>query len=45
MNSKNSKAPNPHRLLVNLSDNANLKRSDKYTALSNFSIYYTLEKY
>ena len=25
MNSKNTKAPNRHRLLVNLSDNANLK--------------------
>ena len=40
MNSGNSKTPNPHRLLLNLSDKINLKRSDKYVALSNFSIYY-----
>ena len=30
----------PHRLLLNLSDKINLKRSDKYVALSNLSIYY-----
>ena len=41
MNSKNSKAPDPHRLLLNLTDKKNLKRSDKYVALSNLSIYYT----
>ena len=40
MNSGNSKTSNPHRLLLNLSDKINLKRSDKYVALSNFSIYY-----
>ena len=32
---------NPHRLLLNRSDEINLKRSDKYVALSNLSIYYT----
>ena len=31
----------PERLLLNLSDKINLKRSDKYAALSNLSIYYT----
>ena len=41
MNSKNSKTSDPHRLLLNLSDKVSLKRSDKYVALSNFSIYYT----
>ena len=41
MNSGNSKTSDPHRLLFNLSDKINLKRSDKYVALSNFSIYYT----
>ena len=40
MNSGNS---NPHRLLPNLSDEINLKKSDKYVALSNLSIYYTWE--
>ena len=34
MNSGNSKTPNPHSLLLNLSDKINLKRSDKYVALS-----------
>ena len=41
MNSENSKTSHPHRLLLNLSDKINLKRSDKYVALSNLSIYYT----
>ena len=41
MNSKNSKTSDPHRLLINLLDKINLKRSDKYVALSNFSIDYT----
>ena len=40
MNSENSKTSDPHRLL-NLSDKINLKRSDKYVALSNLSLYYT----
>ena len=35
MNSKNSKTSDPHRLLLNLIDKINLKRSDKYVALSN----------
>ena len=41
MNSKNSKTCDPHRLLHNLSDKINLKRSDKYVALSNLGINYT----
>ena len=41
MNSKNSEAPDRHKLLFNLTDKITLKRSDKYFALSNFSIYYT----
>ena len=40
MNSENSKTSNPQRLLLNLSDKVNLKRSDKYAALSNLNIYY-----
>ena len=40
MNSGNSKTSDPHRLLLNLSDKINLKRSDKYVPLSNVSIYY-----
>ena len=41
MNSANSKASDPHILLLNISDKINLKRSDKYDALSNLSICYT----
>ena len=36
-----SKISDPHRLLLNLSCIINLKRSIKYVALSNLSIYYT----
>ena len=41
MNSENSKTSDLHRLLLYLSDKITLKRSDKYVALSNLSIYYT----
>ena len=41
MNYENSETSDRHRLLLNLSDKTNLKRSDKYVALSNLSIYYT----
>ena len=44
MNSGNSKTSNPHEILLNFSDKINLKRSDKYVALSNFSIYYARKK-
>ena len=37
----NSKIFDPHRLLVNLIDETNLKKSDKYDSSSNLSIYYT----
>ena len=40
-NSKNSGTSDPHILLLNLTEKLNLKRSDKYVALSNLSIYYT----
>ena len=40
MNSEKSKTFDSHRLLLNLLDKINLKRSDKYIALSNLSIYY-----
>ena len=41
MNSENSKTSDPQILLINLPDKINLKRSDKYVALSNLSSYYT----
>ena len=41
MNSRNSKTSDRYRLLRNLSDKINLKRSDKYVASSYFSIYYS----
>ena len=41
MNYKNSKTPDPHRLLLNLADKIDLRRKDKYITLSNLSIYYT----
>ena len=41
MNSEKSKISDPHKQLFNLSNKINLKRSDKYVALSNLSIYYT----
>ena len=41
MNSENSKTSDPHRLLLNLLDKINLKRSGQYVTLSNLSIYYT----
>ena len=41
MNSGNIKTSEPHRLLLNLTDKIDLRREDKYFALSNLSIYYT----
>ena len=43
MNPENSKSSDPHRLLLSLLDKINLKRSDKYVALSNLIIYYILK--
>ena len=40
MNSKTSKTSGPYRLLLNLTDKINVKRGDKYVALSKLSIYY-----
>ena len=39
--SENSKTSEPDRLLLNLSYKIDLKRSDKYVAWSNLSMYYT----
>ena len=39
MNSENSKTSEPHKLLLNLADKRNLKRSDIYVALSNLSMF------
>ena len=41
MNFEKSKTSDLHKLLFSLSDKINLKRSNKYVAFSNFSIYYT----
>ena len=41
MNSENRKISDPHRLLFNLTDEVNLKKSDKYVPSSNLSIYHT----
>ena len=41
MNPENSKKSDIHRLLPNLLDKINLRRSDKYVSFSNLSIYYT----
>ena len=38
---KSRKTSASHRLILNLTDKMNLKRSDKYVALSNLSIYFT----
>ena len=43
MNSEKSKTFDPHRLLLNLSDKIDLKRSDKYVALSNPNTQYIWE--
>ena len=37
INFENSKSSNPQRLLLNLSDKINRKRSDKHVALSNLT--------
>ena len=38
MNSESRKTPDLHRLLLNLTDKIDLRRKDKYIALSNLSI-------
>ena len=42
-NYENGTTSVPHRLLLYLSNEINIKRNDKYVALSNLSIYYTWE--
>ena len=39
MNSENSETSDPHKLLLNISDEIKLKRSDKYVALLNLGFY------
>ena len=41
ISSRNSKTSDPHWLLLNLTDKIDVRRKDKYIALSNLSIYYT----
>ena len=41
MNSKNSKTSDHNKLLLNLKDKRELKRSDKYVPFSNLSVYYS----
>ena len=41
MNSKCSKGADYHGLLLNITDKIDLRKKDKYIALSNLSIYYT----
>ena len=41
MDSQSSKTSDSHKLLLNLTDKIDLRRKDKYIALSNLSIYYT----
>ena len=43
INSENSKTSDSHRLMPNHVDKIDLKRSDKYVALSNLSVYSTWE--
>ena len=40
MNYQKTKISDPRRLLFNLADKMNLKRKDKYVALSNLTIYF-----
>ena len=44
MNSENSKISDSYRPLFDLSDNIDLKISNKYVTLSNLSTYYTQKK-
>ena len=41
MNLDSSKSSDTYRLILNLPEKKNLKKSDKYVALSNLSSYYT----
>ena len=41
MNSESIKTSDHNRLLINLTDKIDLRKKDRYIALSNLSIYYT----
>ena len=41
INSKTREKSDPHRLLLNVTDKIDIRRNEKYIALSNLSIYYT----
>ena len=41
MTSENSKTTEPNRSLINIVNKIDLKKNDKYVALSNLSMYYT----
>ena len=41
MNSENSKTPNPHVLVLKLTNKLDLRMGKKIIALSNLSLYYT----
>ena len=41
ISSKTSEKSDPHRLLLNVTDKIDIRRNEKYIALSNLSIYYT----
>ena len=41
INSENSQAPEPHVLILKLTDKLDLRRGEKSIALSNLCIYYT----
>ena len=41
INSEDIKTSHNHRLLLNVTDKVDLRRSDKYGDLSNLSIHYT----
>ena len=43
MNTENSKTSDPHRLSFNLTNKIDLRRKDKYIALLNLSIWYSLK--
>ena len=38
MNSQSTKSSNPHRLTLNLTEKIDLRKNDKYFALSNLSV-------
>ena len=44
MYSENSETSYPHILLLNLTDKINLSKSDKYVALSNVTLAFTINE-